>query len=279
MKEYLRDLVAESTTTAGAALFVREYLQARVLEALQRAGAFEHWAFLGGTALRFLHRLPRFSEDLGFSRTTVESSRDALRGEFVRVVGTVRRAFAAEAYDVDVRDRPDAVVQSAFIGFPGLLHELGLSPHREQKISVKIEVDTNPPPHAATETSIVRRHVLLNLLHYDRASLLAGKLHALIHRPYVKGRDLYDLVWYLSDPSWPEPNLPLLQASLAQTGMVLDDRELSGWRTLVAERVSAMDWDRVLADVSPFLERSEDVAMLTRATVLNLLTQGSKARS
>ncbi len=275
MKDYLRDLVAISTTTSGAALLVREYLQARVLEAIQRAGAFEHWAFLGGTALRFLHRLPRFSEDLDFSRTTIERSHDALRAEFGRVVGTVRKVFAAEAYEVDVRDRPDAMVQSAFVGFAGLLYELGISPHRGQKISVKIEVDTNPPAHAVTETSVVRRHVLLNLLHYDRASLLAGKLHALIQRPYVKGRDVYDLLWYLSDPSWPEPNLALLEASLAQTGMELHAGRLSDWRTLVAERVSAMDWDRVVADVSPFLERSEDIAMLTRATVLDLL----KARS
>ena len=58
----------------------------------------------------------------------------------------------------------------------------------------------------------------------------------------------------------------------AQTGIALHPREVSDWRTLVAERVSAMDWDRVLADVAPFLERSEDIAMLTRATVLDLLT-------
>ena len=54
MKEYLRELVDTSATTARATLLVREYLQARVLEALKRIGAFEHWAFLGGTALRFL---------------------------------------------------------------------------------------------------------------------------------------------------------------------------------------------------------------------------------
>jgi predicted nucleotidyltransferase component of viral defense system len=52
------------------------------------------------------------------------------------------------------------------------------------------------------------------LQHHDRASLLAGKLHALFQRRYVKGRDLYDLMWYLSDPNWPEPNLTLLQNAL-----------------------------------------------------------------
>ena len=273
MKEHIRNIVAEAKTTAGAILLVREYLQARVLEALQRAGAFERWAFLGGTALRFLYRLPRFSEDLDFSRTTTAASRQSLREQFIGFVARARKSFELEAYEVEVRERPEAVVQSAFIGFPGLLHDLELSPHRRQKISIKVEVDTNPPPHASTETSLVRRHVLLNLLHYDKPSLLAGKLHALIHRSHVKGRDVFDLTWYLSDRSWPEPNLPLLKASLAQTGMELTERQVADWTDLVAERIAAMEWNRVVADVQPFLERSEEIAFLSRENVLSLLKQ------
>lgn len=271
MKDHVRGLIDRSRTITEAGLLVREYLQARVLEALQRAGAFRSWAFLGGTALRFLYRLPRFSEDLDFSRIGEDPSRRALKEEFRRFIDRVRRTFEAEAYTVDIRDRPEAVVQSAFVGFPGLLHELGLSPHVGQKISIKVEVDTDPPPNATTRTSIVRHHVLLHLLHYDKASLLAGKLHALINRPYVKGRDLYDLVWYLSDPTWPEPNLPLLRASLAQTGMELTEEDVIEWRKVVAYRVAGMDWDRVIADVSPFLENPEDVALLTGKNVLGLL--------
>ena len=224
-----------------------------------------------GTALRFLYGLRRFSEDLDFSRTEALGPGEAMRDEFDRSVARVKSAFELEAYDVDIRDRPDAVVQSTFIGFPGLLYELGLSLQRGQKITIKIEIDSNPPPYSSTETSLVRRHVLLNLLHYDKASLLAGKLHALIHRSHVKGRDVYDLVWYLSDPSWPEPNLPLLQASLAQTGIKLTDQQVAEWRGLVTDRIAAMEWNRVIADVRPFLERAEDLAMLRREYVLGLL--------
>ena len=183
----------------------------------------------------------------------------------------MKSAFESEAYDVVVRGRSDSVVQSAFVGFPGLLHEFGLSPHRGRKIVVKIEIDSNPPPHASTASSLVRRHVLLNLLHYDRPSLLAGKLHALIHRSHVKGRDVYDLAWYLSDPSWPEPNSPLLQAYLAQTGMELTDLQIAGWRDLVSDRIATMEWNRAVADVRPFLERAEDLALLTKENVLGLL--------
>ena len=275
MKDQIQNLIAEAKTVPEALLLVREYLQARVLEALQRGGAFEHWAFLGGTALRFLYGLPRFSEDLDFSRTTPSELGESLHTEFEGYVTKVTRTFESESYDVDVRSRPDSIVQSAFVGFLGLLYELGLSSQPGQKFTIKIEIDTNPPAHASTESSLVRRHVLLNLLHYDKPSLLAGKLHALIHRSHIKGRDVYDLVWYLSDPSWPEPNLPLLQSSLAQTGMELTDQQISDWRSLVADRIAAMHWDRVVADVSPFLERTEDLAMLTREHVLGLLKRST----
>ena len=66
---------------------------------------------------------------------------------------------------------------------------------------------------------------MLRLFHHDRASLLAGKLHAILKRPYTKGRDLYDLIWYLSDPDWPLPNLTLLNSALRQTDR--DSEELT----------------------------------------------------
>ncbi len=276
LKELLRENTSKAHTTAWSALIAREYLQARILEMLQRLGAFQSLAFLGGTALRFLYQLPRFSEDLDFSLKEPETAEDfseeeVSRNEFVRLVDGVKRGFEAETYEVDIRSRREGVVQSAFIGFPGLLYELGLSGNRQQKVSIKIEIDTNPPEHAGTQTSLIRRHVLLNLLHYDKSSLFAGKLHALIQRPHVKGRDLYDLLWYLSDPNWPEPNLQLLHASLRQTGMDLNQDQVIAWRDIVASRLREVDWKRVVEDVSPFLERSEDIDLLTRDTLLSLL--------
>jgi hypothetical protein len=109
------------------------------------------------------------------------------------------------------------IVHSAFVRFAGLLYELGLSGQRSEVLAVKIEVDTNPPAGAVLTTSVVRRHLTLQLQHHDRASMLAGKLHAVLQRPYLKGRDLYDLLWYLSDPNWPAPNLILLNNALQQT--------------------------------------------------------------
>ena len=79
----------------------------------------------------------------------------------------------------------------------------GMCSVNSEVISIKVEIDSNPPTGAKLETSIIRKHCLLNLQHYDKSSLLAGKLHALSTRKYTKGRDVYDLMWYLSDRTWP----------------------------------------------------------------------------
>ena len=136
---------------------------------------------------------------------------------------------------------------------------------------MKIEVVTNPPAGAGLDTTLIRRHVTLRLQHHDRASLLAGKLHALFQRRYVKGRDLYDLLWYLSDPDWPNPNLVLLQNGLQQTGWegpVLDE---NNWLDILCKRLRNIDWEKAVADVRPFLERATDVDLLTQENFEKLL--------
>ena len=188
-----------------------------------------------------------------------------------RHLRAVRAELSAEGYRVELRMREHRAVHSAFVRFPGTLYEIGLSPHPGQVLAVKVEVDTNPPAGATTDTTLVRRHETLRLFHHDRASLLAGKLHAVLQRPYTKGRDLYDLVWYLSDPEWPPPNLALLNAALRQTGWAGMEVTPRNWRHAVAERLDRLDWNRAVSDVRPFLERDEDAELVDRDTALRLL--------
>jgi len=266
MKEYLAELVRSAVTPGHGRNLVREYLQARILGALQRAGAMVPLAFHGGTALRFLYGIPRYSEDLDFA---LEGSRDLY--DFRRYLRAVRAEFEAEGYEVTLKISDQKVVHSAFVRFPGLLYELGLSPHPEQVIAVKIEVDTNPPVGAGLATTVVRRHLVLRLHHHDRPSLLAGKLHALLQRPYTKGRDLYDLLWYLSDPNWPPPNLTLLNNALRQTGWTGPRVTRRNWRTLVRQRLLSLNWELVVRDVEPFLEPRAGLDLLTLENLLRLL--------
>jgi hypothetical protein len=132
-------------------------------------------------------------------------------------------------------------------------------------------VDTRPPLGAGLETRIVWRHVVLHLQHHDRASLLAGKLHALLQRRYAKGRDWYDLLWYLSNRDWPNPNLTLLNNALHQTGWKNPALTQEGWRGVVRERLEGLDWGVVRDDVVPFLETPDEAGLLTRENLIGLL--------
>jgi hypothetical protein len=153
------------------------------------------------------------------------------------------------------------------------LYDLELSPHQDEVLAVKLEVDTNPPNGAGIATSLVRRHVLLNLHHHDRASLLAGKLHAILQRPHLKGRDLYDLMWYLSDRTWPAPNLILLNNALSQTGWMNPILTENNWRGIVREKIEAIFWAQALEDVRPFLASQRDIDLLTKENLTQLLNQ------
>jgi len=266
MKEYLAMLVRSAATPAQGRNILREYLQARVLAALQRAGAMIPLAFHGGTALRFLYGSQRYSEDLDFALERDKASYD-LR-TYLKVI---RGSLSVEGYTVELKANDRKTVHNAFVRFPGLLHEFALSPFREEVLAVKIEVDTNPPAGAGLETTVVRRYVTLQLQHHDRASLLAGKLHAVLQRSYTKGRDIYDLLWYLGDPSWPAPNLMLLNNALRQNGWPGPTLTAETWRSVVAGRLTGLDWARIVADVRPFLEPNVSLDLLTQENLLRLL--------
>lgn len=267
MKEYLREIVKGGAPRDGVNL-MREYLQARILESLQENGAWTSLAFMGGTSLRFLYRLPRFSEGLDF---TLEDSTAGF--DFLRLVEAVRSQFEREGYCVTAKAATKTAVNKAYIRFPGIEHEMGLSPHADQVFSVKIEVDTRPPAGAGLSGTLIRRFVTLRITHHDKPSLLAGKVAALLCREWLKGRDVYDLVWYLSDPTWPEPNEILLGNALRQAELDTLAGNSRAWKLALCRRLTEVPWDGVLRDVERFLERPEDVWMLERESVLTVLRQ------
>lgn len=268
MKAYLQKQVEGADSPALGQHIVREYLQARILEQLQFLGAMIPLAFQGGTALRFLFGLPRYSEDLDF---TLERNPDQY--DFRNYLNKISREFEKEGYQVRLKIKDSSVIHGAFIRFPGLLFELGLSPHQNQVMAVKLEVDTNPPHGAGLGTTITRRHVTLQIQHHDRPSLLSGKLHAVLQREYTKGRDIYDLFWYLSNRNWPEPNLRLLNHALQQTDWEGGKMTPGTWRGVVRLKLEQLSWDRVVDDVKPFLEKQAQVELLTRENLLSLLDE------
>lgn len=263
MKDHALSLAGRAYPGQGKNV-LREYLQARILDTLQREQAMRALVFQGGTALRFLHDVPRFSEDLDFTLEGDVAAYDP--GGWLKAM---ERQFRREGYEIRVSLRRRGVVQGGWLRFPGLLWEAGLSRQPTQNLAIKIEVDTNPPAGAVIETGTCSRHVTVRLRHHDRASLLAGKLAAVLCRPYAKGRDVYDLGWYLANRRWPPPNLHLLNSALRQAKPAAAPLTGETWRSAVARRVETMSWESVRADVAPFLEGPQ--TLLDREELLALL--------
>jgi hypothetical protein len=267
MKEYLRELIGKTANPLLGRHIAREYLQDRILSSLQRVGAMIPLAFHGGTALRFLYGIPRYSEDLDFA---LEGSADNY--DLRAYLRAVQSDLTAENYPVEVGISQERAVQNGFVRFRGLFHELDLSPHADEVLMIKVEVDTNPPAGAGLDITVVRRYSPLRLHHHDRPSLLSGKLHAILQRPYPKGRDLYDLLWYLSAPDWPSPNLLMLNNALTQTGWPGEMLTTENWRRITLQRLSQLNWTTAINDVRPFLMLPEESDLLTLDTFTRLLS-------
>ena len=268
MKDYLAELVRQTSSTLQSRNVAREYLQARILAALQRSGAMIPLAFHGGTALRFLFSHGRYSEDLDFA---LEGNRQ--KYDFRAYLQEIQSELTPEGYQVELKVNDRKTVHSAFIRFPGLLWDLGLSPYRNEVLAVKMEVDTQPPSGAGLTTTVVRRFIVLQIQHHDKASLLSGKLHAILQRSYAKGRDIVDLLWYLSDPSWPRPNLVLLNNALAQSHWGDGPLTEANWKEFVSVRLKSLSWNRIVDDVRPFVEPSFDLNLLTLANLERVLSR------
>lgn len=246
----------------------REYLQVYVLRILHERGALANLAFVGGAALRLLYRLPRFSEDLDFSLLPARGARDlSMEALFRGVTADLEQA----GYRMTVKGRQPRTVVQVWLRFNGLPAACGWSTDPRIGLSLRVEADLRPPAGARAETTLIQRFFPVALRHHDPASLFAGKLHAILARPWAKGRDWYDLIWYLTEKRGLEPNAALLQNALAQTGHAgIDARN---WRTPVLSKLRSLDWNAVLADVRPFVERPSDLEPMTRDAVEKILLQ------
>lgn len=267
MKDFALELALKQTSLNAKLNIMREYLQAYILRIMHDEGIFRTTAFLGGTALRFLYNLPRFSEDLDFSLAGGKEY------SFAGLVQKIKYELILSGYNISVTHNDTKTVHDAFIKFEGLMYEAGISPLKTQKFSIKIEIDTNPPEGAILKTDIVTKYFPISFLSYDLSSLFAGKLHALLSRKYTKGRDFFDIGWYLSKWKDLSPNLILLHNALKQTGWKNGLPTQENWRNFIYRVVKETDWNKVKQDVSNFLENPSDMDIFTKEGVLNLIKQ------
>ncbi len=242
---------------------VREFLQILCLKIMDDKKMFDHLAFFGGTALRILYDLRRYSEDLDFSVTQKEEFNiNDTRNELIK-------SLQLYGLNVEAKSRSVGAVESMMIKFTGLLKDLDLSPLASQKLSIKWETDTNPPSGADITNTIVNKHFIFNVTHYDLPSLFAGKLHACFYRKYIKGRDWYDFVWYVSKKI--KPNFSLLNNAIVQTQKESLNIQEENFKQHLLKNVERIDFMAVQKDVREFLVDERELDFLEKNTIQGLI--------
>jgi predicted nucleotidyltransferase component of viral defense system len=264
VKEEAISLAGNIADSAQRLNVLREYLQALVMRSLHESEAFQCIAFVGGTALRFLYGLPRFSEDLNFS---LDSGKNYNPEKWM---SKTKRDLQLAGLDIAVTLNERKTVHVAWVKIGEVLKDVGLAAMAQQKLSIKLEIDTRPPAGARTRNQIIERHRMFAVKCYDLPSLMAGKLHALITRQHCKGRDWYDFLWYRAQRPQPEPNLVLLQNALDQTE-VPGSLESSRWKDLVREKIGKLNINQVQQDVRPFLEEQKEADLITKENLESLV--------
>lgn len=238
---------------------LQELMQHYVLAGLSRAGLFAEAMFHGGTCLRIVCGMNRFSEDLDFLLKQPDPN-----FRWQSYLESVRKDCAGEGIAFEVQDKSQAgkAVQKAFLKTDsiGKILELELPFERYQarKIRIKLEIDTNPPTGSTFTTSYITFPVTASLTTQSLESGFALKLHALLCRSYVKGRDWYDFVWYVTRKT--RPDLALLGQALRQQGPWAGPPVVMTLRWVCENMETAirrMDWATVRADVQRFLPLRE----------------------
>jgi predicted nucleotidyltransferase component of viral defense system len=255
---------------------VREILQEIALCGLWRARFFEHAAFYGGTALRVLYGLDRFSEDMDFSLRSPAADFDLAR--YCGAVAEELRAWGfAAAVEVKQKTARSAI-ESAFLKANTrqllLTIEAGQAAaviHGRRELKIKLEVDTDPPPGFSTETKFLLQPFPFSIRVYDPPSLFAGKMHAVLCRSWgsrVKGRDWYDLVWYVGRGT--PLDLPHLEARMRQSGHLGEDTALDEptFRAMLVQRIDQLDIAAARSDVIRFLSDPRTVDVWSRELFL-----------
>ena len=247
---------------------LKEIIQEIILSGLARGNFFDEAAFYGGTALRIFYKLDRFSEDLDFALIYPDKNFD-LSKYFVYL----EKELKAYGLNLEINTKQKNIesnITSAFVKGDTLEHILKFFPNEEnhkynhmlKNIKIKFEVDINPPSGATYE----EKYKLLPSPHqikiYDKESLFAGKIHAILCRNWktrTKGRDLYDYIFFLANNT--KVNLELVKNKLIESNYLNanDKFSIDDLKNLLINKFRKIDYIEAKEDVIPFIKNTESL--------------------
>jgi len=261
---------------------LREILQDVALLGLWRAKFFEKAAFYGGSALRILYNLDRFSEDMDFSLLLPLDT-----FELAGYTAFLQKETAGFGFDVRIERVDKSIqtpVQSAFLKANTqnqlivieTAEEILQAVPKGQLLKIKLEVDTDPPPGFATQTRYLLQPIPFAVRAFVLPDLFAGKMHAILCRRWksrVKGRDWYDLVWYAANH--PELHLYHLEQRMRQTDHLRGDAPLTPekFKELLVKAINKLDVEQARKEAEPFVKKPENLSVWSHEFILDIASR------
>ncbi len=252
---------------------LKEIIQEIVLSGLSRGNFFNEAAFYGGTALRIFYNLDRFSEDLDFA--LLEPNKDFDISKYFNYIEKELKAYGINLNITTKEKSLDSNITSAFLKGDTLELILKFFPSDEEhkydhilkNLKIKLEVDISPPMGATYED----KYKLLPSPHqiklYDKGSLLAGKIHAILCRGWnnrVKGRDLYDYIFFLASDT--KVNIELLKNKLKESNYIneKDEFDINELKKILINKFEKIDYSKAIEDVKPFIKNIDNLNLWSK---------------
>jgi predicted nucleotidyltransferase component of viral defense system len=244
------DLTEKSLSRETIIVFLKEQLQDYVLDHIYNNSEFSGLIFYGGTCLRKLYDLNRLSEDLDF-----EHEREV---DLEKLSASLTDYFhkSLSFRGVEAKIQSGAIINRITLKFE-ILHKLGLAPTENEKLHIKVEI--NPIEKIVsptTQTPYLSKNLSMIINHYPIDVLMSGKMLACLDRVFkkgdsnitVKGRDYYDLVWYMQKGVTPDEKKLKAKDSSYSVEKVFE---------LLDEKVAGIKSSDLIVDLEPFFENKK----------------------
>lgn len=258
LTKIIKDAKKNGIDDNGVLNLIREYLQVLILKAIYQSKYGSGLSFMGGTCLRICHDLKRFSEDLDFALDK------KISGYSFQELNEIIVSFLKNTdFEVDLKVSDEKVVQKSFIRVGKVLHLFGVSALESQKIHVKLEIDTNPVKVGNNELEtffVTKFNEMFPILKHNDETLFAGKVCAVFNREYVKGRDFYDLLWYLNRKQ--KINLGYLNRAMKQAGVDMQFKDDKSVIERLSARIKDVKVQDIMKDIVRFLEDAGEKPVL-----------------
>ena len=275
IKEWLETYSPKNQEELTGAM--REIMQEITLVGMKQSGFFEKAAFYGGTALRIFHKLDRFSEDLDFSLLEKDDS-----FSLAPYLGRVISEFESMGIQVQIEQKKKTIqtnVDSEFLKSETIMADLSLSEIipsingvQKLNIKIKIEIDTAPPSGFSTEEKLLLKPFSFYVPCYQLPDLFAGKMHALLFRKWkqrIKGRDWYDMEWYIKN-GIKLHKTHFLERAKDSGDWHAENINDSAFLKLVQEKIEQTSIDAIKEDVVRFIPDASKIDIWSKQYFLDL---------